>query len=51
MNTLFNREIGVVILMVYIISEDLNDELNLLASIILGLAACHMFIKYQHRNE
>ena len=47
----FNREIGIIVLMGYVGFKDLNDDINLLAYIVMMLAACHMFIKYRHRND
>lgn len=43
MITSFNREIGIVVLMGYVAFKDLNEDINLLAYIVMGLAVCHMF--------
>lgn len=51
MITSFNREIGIVVLMGYVAFKDLNEDINLLAYIVMGLAVCHMFIKYKRRND
>ena len=51
MITSFNIEIGIVVLMGYVAFKDLNEDINLLAYIVMGLAVCHMFIKYKRRND
>lgn len=51
MITSFNREIGIVVLMGYVAFKDLNEDINLLAYIVMGLAVCHMLIKYKRRND
>ena len=35
----------------YVAFKDLNEDINLLAYIVMGLAVCHMFIKYKRRND
>lgn len=47
----FNREIGIIVLMGYVVFKDLSEDINLLAYIVMGLAACHIFIKYKRRND
>ncbi|WP_177565072.1 hypothetical protein [Phascolarctobacterium sp.] len=48
---IFNREIGIIVLTAYVRFKDLNEDINLLAYIVMGLAVCHMYIKYKRLND